>query len=146
MSHQKRRILIVLIISFFLVKNFSGEIFLANSPRINKAFVQKLKNVPAFIASLPQKTFPPSPRTPSSSTNFQIEKVAISDLKKIPLKQISKGVYAGEQGKIQYYEISQNEIEWDQIELTTKSGRVVKLRYPKGQPPTEEMLNIIKSE
>ena len=141
MSKSKILIIFALIISLFLAGFLSKEVFVSNSPKVNQKFIANLRN-------LPKNIFLALQNKPSSFSNNQANpvKVNLQDLKNISFKEVSKGVYAGEAGHIKYYKISQSEVDWQEIELKTNSGKVIKLRYPKDQPPAKEMLEIIKSE
>jgi len=145
LNYHKIKIIFVLVFSLFIVRSFSKVIFLANTPRINYSSINRLKKIPKYIADLSWSlTNQNLNNSPDSPPNYRV--ATKQQLEKLPLRPVSKGVYAGEIGKIKYYKVSQSEIEWSEMELRTKSGRLVKFRYPKDQPPAEEMLDIIKSE
>lgn len=82
----------------------------------------------------------------SQIANSRIVEFPIVAFDQTAKSKISTGVYAGETAYMKYYDLKQSEIEWATMELTTKSGKVVKFQYPKDNPPTKEMLEIIKSE
>ncbi len=130
----------VIVISFLFAHYISPAIFIGETPRYNPQFIAKLLNFPKNLAFLVSSI---SNAVPNQS---QSGSVSLKQLNDITLRTVTKGVYAGELGKVQYYKVSLSQIDWDQIELTTKSGNKIILRYPKGQPPAQEMLNIIKSQ
>lgn len=99
------KILIVIIISYVLIKIFTPVIFLANTPLVNPEFITKLKNTPQTIVQIPGKMlaslnslnpFNRNPSVPSSTPSDQLASAnQVTPPPNIIMKSISKGVYAG---------------------------------------------------
>lgn len=47
--------LIIIILSFLVVKYVSPQVFIANTPTVNPLFIANIMNTPSYIASIPQK-------------------------------------------------------------------------------------------
>lgn len=131
-KHQRKFIIIgVLLISLLITSLLSNKVFLADSPRIQPKFITSITNLPQTLANL---TKGPNPQS-------------VDDLFNMPVKQVSKGVYAGEMGTYKKYAINSDQVDWVEIKLTKKNGETVILRYPKDQPPpAQDMLQMIESE
>lgn len=133
------KILIAIIAGFYIAEFSTHEIFVRNTarirPNLGRYLAQKFTDVTRdVILALNKASEFINPNSPEAR------------LKALPLQVVTKGVYAKSNESASYTLIKINEVEWQEIELKTKSGKVVKLRYPKSQPPTKEMLKIIKGE
>lgn len=115
---EKQKIIFSMILSFLAVFLMANTMFLANTPRINPAFVAKLKSIPATIALFPGKMIAslmssqkPSnylnPNTNINDTtqtagvpqNFQKQLTTLPAVKtptNVVFKSVTKGVYAAE--------------------------------------------------
>jgi len=118
------KILLVVLVSFFMVKTAAPQIFLANTPKINPSFIARLKNAPTELAQLPANLFseianlnpflkkendmfanvksvtPPPNVAFSKKENDMFANVkSVTPPPNIIFKQATKGVYAGEDPK-----------------------------------------------
>lgn len=146
-------ILFVLTISLGIVKFGSNSMFIADSPEINPSFTAFIGNVPQNIAIL----FNPVQKSAIDSkplalsgkstllTNQEANKLS-EVINKLSFEKVSTGVYAAEENKVQYIKMVSGEVVWDQIKVKTKSGKVVILKYPKGESPVKEIVNVIESQ
>jgi len=130
-------ILIAFFISTFLIKN----LFLANTPKINTAFIAKLKQTPSLIASLPSKlldslTKNPSTNKVASNVREQVVKKeeaskVISSLHPITpppnaiFKAVSKGVSAAEQDNGQVILKIEKGTQYKVRRFTLSDGRTI---------------------
>ena len=148
---KKIKILIVLLAAFLISKISLDNLFIARSPKVNPLFVS---NTIAKINSLWSKTgdfiaslnfFPRLTSFGDSQNNEQPGKVTLSRdqidrILKTPLKQVSKGVYAGETEGIQVYEVRINEFDYLEY-IFNVDGKEIKIRVPEGQaPPTQKVI------
>ena len=96
------KILLVVLVSFFMVKTAAPQIFLANTPKINPSFIARLKNAPTELAQLPANLFPEianlNPFSKKENDMFANVK-SVTPPPNIIFKQATKGVYAGEDPK-----------------------------------------------
>lgn len=130
-------ILLVLVISFFISSYSANNIFIADTPKLNRNYFAKT------IGNYFTK------RTVNQVTEKKVETIPTdinNALDKTNLKLLSHGVYAGENKSLKVSKFIENEIEWEQMTIVTNSGKQVVLKYPVGQPPIQEMIDIIKSE
>jgi len=143
---DKFKIIITLVFSYFLTTGFSNSVFLGNTPKINPMLVRNIKKSPNYIAQTISQLFNKKDLPANMAKGQTSKDTTLEELSSMPLKKINKGVYAGEKGKVIYSKYSDSQIEWRSIELKTKSGKIVKFKYSKDNPPLQEMLDIIKSE
>lgn len=115
-----------LIISGFLTNN----VFIANSPTINKSFLTNLKYLPSDLFNNTQRFLasifnPIDPQTKKKLDEFN--KLPVS-----ALNTIGKGVYAKEdrENNIVYIKVTKD-AEWEEKEINFQ-GKIVKVRFPKG--------------
>jgi hypothetical protein len=93
------KILLALFLSFFLVKNFAPEIFLANTPIINPTFLVKIKNLPSNTIQSTRKLIA------QISNLFNKKESQIAEYNKVDIppgvifKPVTKKVSAGEDKK-----------------------------------------------
>lgn len=116
---QKLKIIIVLLLALLLTNTLSKTVFLANTPRIDKAFFTNLKTLPNnFIASLSRKP---------ANTIKKFESLPIT-----ALKPMTEGVYAAEDetGKIVYIRVTKD-VEYEE-KIINYEGKKIKVRFPKG--------------
>lgn len=121
-QRTKLKIILTLFIAFLLTDILSKNIFLADTPKINKAFLANLKNSPGnFVAFLTNS------RTNQNADFKKFENSPIS-----ALKPVAKGIYAGENsnGRIVYIRVAKD-IEFEEREINYE-GRKIKVRFPKG--------------
>ncbi|MDH7476335.1 MAG: hypothetical protein QHH09_02580 [Microgenomates group bacterium] len=132
---MKKRIIIVLVIisSFFISSYFANNVFIAGTPKLNRNYLAKFFSEQA-VTEVAEK------RVEAISADIS------ESLDKTNLKQLSRGVYAGENKSLKVTKFVENEIEWEQMTIVTNSSKEVVLKYPSGQPPLKEMIDLIKSE
>lgn len=136
---NKIKIITAVILSFAVVILMSPQVFLANTPRINPVFLTKLKNLPNTIASLPSSFFNSLLRRPSSAEKY----AAVYEK---PFYKLSDEVYAYEEGTVLYYDLKSNYGDYSEMTVQSDSGKTIKLRFPKDQPPVKEIIDLIKSQ
>lgn len=135
---KKRLIIIFILISAFFIANFSSKnIFIANTPKINKQFIAQLGQIFQNRSRQNKEHLAVNPNPAPISAN------TTNTLSKAILKKISSGVYAGEYNKTKVFVYKENEIEW--IEYTFNvNGKAIKIRVPKGQqPPSQKDVDFI---
>lgn len=119
-KNTSTKIILALIVSFILTKLAVANIFLANTPVINKASIaDKVNSTKYFFASL---------FTKSSNQDFaSIEKLPTS-----ALKSLATGVYAKEdaQGDVVYIRVTKD-MQWEE-KVITYNGKQITIRVPKG--------------
>lgn len=119
------KILIAIVLSFFVSQFLLREVFVAHSPRIRPGVISYLtKKFSDSVGNLIARKQPAQP----------------SDLDKISflknnLQPIAKGVYAKSEGGYSYMEYRLGEVEWVRIELTLSNGKKITVEYPKGTEP-----------
>lgn len=92
----KIKILLVVLISFFIVKYGSPQVFLANTPKLNKDnIIQLPSKMLASIASLN----PFGKQNKSNVNDIFANTKPVNVPNSVVFKSISKGVYAGEDPK-----------------------------------------------
>lgn len=134
------KIFTAIFFAFIVVKFFSGEIFLANTPRlrndIGPRFISALKN----SASFPGRTFA---RLFIYSSPEAIE----ARLSKVPFKKLAGGVYAkeNEDTLLKTYKIG--EVQWVSVTFTYK-GKTYNIHYVAGDvaPDIEQFKRSLDSE
>ena len=82
------KILLVILVSFLVVKTGTSQLFLADSPRINTEFISSLKNAPGNLIAGITGLF-------NRNKDFADVK-SVTPPENVVFKSISKGVYAGE--------------------------------------------------
>jgi hypothetical protein len=107
---QKLKIIIIMLFALVIVKTSSGTIFIANSPRINKAFIASLIT--------PQK-----------------ETITVKEYRQLPdsaLNRITAGVYAKEDkaNNVIYIRVT-DDVEYDE-RIIEVNGQQTRVRFPKG--------------
>lgn len=127
-SKQRAFMILGLALSFILVKGLSQSVFTANSPTVNPHFIAGIVNFPQTLAQ----------RFTSKAT------IDIKD--KTDLIPVSKGVYAREQGGVRYTNFNLDQIEWTTMSITTKTGKIKTITFPKDNPPIKELIDAIQSE
>jgi hypothetical protein len=145
--NKKIKILTALILGLICITLVSPQIFLANTPTFNP---NGFGNLIASIA------------TRFSSGTSSNKKIVLSEVKSFPVTsemrknfeaslnqaflQVGKGVYANQVDQVKYINIKESEVEWAEMTVHTKSGKNVKLRYPKEHPPLKQILDFIQNE
>lgn len=131
------KILVVMALAFFIADLSSKTVFLAKTPKINPNFIARLNNI------FPKKNKEETIALPVMVKRREELPSAITESLNMPLKPVSKGVYAGEKNNINVYEFRQDEIDW--VEYTfVINGKEMKIKVPKGQtPPKKEELEQI---
>lgn len=126
---QKIKMLIVLVLSFLVVKYASPQIFMANTPVINPSFVTNIKNTPSYIASIPQKIGNIFIKSPQS----EMERIAIKNVPPgLIFQPLTKGVEAQvaedpTTGK-KYLNIpAGTEYKFEEIEVNGKMVKVIRI-------------------
>ncbi len=123
------RTLLALVAAFVIASSLSRTVFVANTPRINKAFIAKLKDFPqqAFRQLKRYYASNQAPAAPTKKTDF----AAIEKLPDTALKSVAKGVYAHEEnGDVVYIRVTKD-AEFEEREINYE-GRKIKVRFPKG--------------
>jgi len=69
-SKIRLKILVTLLISFFLIKELSPQVFIGQTPRINPFFVENLKNSPYLLATSVKELLQKPINFVASLTNF----------------------------------------------------------------------------
>lgn len=117
--------------SYLLISFFARDIFIANSPRIRpdagQVITAKFSNTTAGIKQLASNIFRQSPE---------------QQLRDVPLRQVSKGIYARQKGTVSQTIIKDSEVELIEYEYNV-NGKIVKIRVPKGQNPPPQ--NVVES-
>lgn len=120
--------LIVLVLSFLVVKYASPQVFVANTPVINPSFVTNLKNTPSYVASIPQKIGNMFNENPQS----EMERIALKNTPPgLIFHPLTKGVEAQvaedpATGK-KYLNIpAGTEYKFEEIELNGKMVKVIR--------------------
>ncbi|QQG44489.1 MAG: hypothetical protein HYW86_01055 [Candidatus Roizmanbacteria bacterium] len=110
----------VLAVSYLIINIFAKEVFIANTPKIrpnlDRYIASKLNSNIQFLAGLINK------RTPEE------------ELKDIPLKMVTKGIYAKDKDNVSQTVIKLNEVEFVEYTFNTSKGPI-KIKVPKGQNP-----------
>ena len=95
------KIVLVVLVTFLVVKGFSSTVFLADTPVISPDFIARLKNTPSELASLPGRLlaglnslnlFKKQPTTPASDMFADVK--IVTPPENIVFTPIRKGVYA----------------------------------------------------
>jgi len=121
--------LLSLVAAFILASSLSHMVFVANTPRINKTFIAKLKDFPSQALRQLKRYYASRqmPSIPEKKTDF----AAIEKLPDTALKSVAKGVYAHEEdGDIVYIRITKD-VEYEEREINYE-GKKIKVRFPKG--------------
>lgn len=170
---KKIKLFSLLVLSYLIVNFLNKTVFLANSPKINPFFVQKmlafLKQPTRFLAKkneikiseirvnpiaiTPVQQNKVSPPSPPSSPKDEDKTIALKDdaeilLQTAKFKTLGRGVYAAE-GTDNYkiYKYVIDEIEWKEYVFTLKDGRIVKIKLPVGvSPPPQESVELLFRE
>ncbi len=137
---KKIAIIIVLVLGFAISSYANRYVFLSNTPRVNRQFVAAALNTPSALLSAI------SSRQNNAGQNNPNVSYSIQQLQSATYKQVSQGVYAADVGELKVYKVSESQTNWSTITLKKKNGETVTLQYPKDNPPTQEMLQIIESE
>lgn len=127
--NRQIKTIIVLIAAFIITSTLSRTVFVANTTRINKAFIAELKDFPqhAFRQLKRYYASRQTPPTPQKKTDF----AAIENLPNTALKSVAKGVYAHEEdGNIVYIRMTKD-VEFEEKEINYE-GKKIKVRFPKG--------------
>ncbi len=135
---RQMKIITAIILSFVAVIIMAPRVFLANTPRINPIFLTNLKNFPSTLAGLPSVLF----------NNF-FQRGANERYAKVykqPFYKINDEVYAYEEGNILYYDLKSGSGNYKEMNITTNSGKTIKLRFPESEPPVKEIIDLIKSQ
>lgn len=75
--------------------------------------------------------------------SFTLSKAKIEELMETPLKQVSKGVYAGEKNDTKIIRVMVDEVEYNEYKFNIK-GKEVTIRVPRGQkPPTQKEVELL---
>ena len=139
------KIISVLVLSIIVTIIISNIAFVRNTPVISTAFIADIKNLPVNLKSF----FSPSPQkkgnTQDTSAIVRNVDFNVANIDKMSFQKIRTGVSAADIGVVKIYKFNDSQINWAEIKLTKKSGEIVNFRYPKDNPPTDEMLKIIQS-
>lgn len=144
------RIAIVLVLALLGSEFLVRQVFLGYSPRVRPdladVVVEKSlalinldnyrnlfrRNSTQNIASRPQvSSFDPAEFQARLGKPVVIPQTIMDEVKALPRIQIAKGVYAQESEKMTLTTINYDEIEWETITYTTKSGNSYRFRVPK---------------
>lgn len=133
-NFKKIKILVVLALSFFVVKYASPQVFIANSPMINPSFLTNIKNTPSYIVSIPQKIGNIFYKIPQSEIDQSyIEKIKVKNIPPgLIFQPLTKGVNAQiaedqATGK-KYLKIpAGTKYKFEEIELNGKMVKVIKI-------------------
>lgn len=129
--YSKRFLIIFTLFFSLIVSGFlSNNVFIAKSPKVNKAFFANLRYLPLDIVNNTQQ-FLASIFNPMD----QITKKKLDEFNKLPvsaLNTIGKGVYAKEdrENNIVYIKVTKD-AEWEEKEINFQ-GKIMKVRFPKG--------------
>jgi hypothetical protein len=102
LSKTRIKILLVVLVSFFMVKTAAPQVFLADSPRVNPEFIARIKNAPTELAQLPGNLIAGignlNPFSKKENDMFANVK-SVTPPPNVAFKQIAKGVSAAEDPK-----------------------------------------------
>ena len=143
---RQLKIISVLILSIIVSTIISNMVFVRNTPKISTSFIADIKSLPSNLKAVFIKSPPKKENAQDTSVIVRKVDFNINNIDKMSFQKIRTGVSAADMGLVKYYKFDDTKISWAEIKLTKKSGEVINFRYPKDNPPTEEMLKIIQSE
>jgi len=130
------KIIVVIVISFFIAQYSGREFFLPNSAQIRP-------NLSNYLAKKFNIFFNKTSLTLSRFKEVFNPNNAEARLKKMPLQLVSKGVYAKSNDTISYTLIRVDEVEWQEYTFMV-NGKEIKLRVPKGMnPPSQKEMDLV---
>jgi hypothetical protein len=125
---------IALLLAFLVSKGLNEDVFFANGPHIRP-------NLRGYYISKAENSI--LGKVPLLANVLYNLKTPSEKLEKLPLLQISKGVYAKEHNNVYYTEIHLNEMTFREYTFTI-NGKPMKLRVPVDQtPPTQQELEMV---
>lgn len=138
--NNKIKILLIMMIAFFIIATLSPHVFLSNTPTIRPGLgtyiALKLQSAWTNSTSFIAKIFNRQPTYTAAQYQEELTKTK-ERLAGVPFKQLSKGVYAKDEGNTHsLVEIRLDEMEF--IEHTfIVNGKKIVIRVPKDQqvPP-----------
>ncbi|MBW7960605.1 hypothetical protein H3C65_03900 [Patescibacteria group bacterium] len=162
------KLVFAVVLAFIVSQFSINNVFIARSPRLNPFFATNLiaklnslehKTLRLFASISFKKTSNKEPNTTDNTNtgvtakndnvkdnfngnnqpgSFTLSKAKIEELMDIPLKQVSKGVYAGEKNDTKIIRVMVDEVEYNEYKFNIK-GKEVIIRVPRGQkPPTQK--------
>jgi len=132
---KKIKLLAIMIAVFLGVEVIAPQVFLANSPRISPIFIARLKNTPAYFASLPGNLiaslnpFGKKLSSPTAEIFSQIPKV--NPPAGIIFQSVAKGVKAAEDKKTNtiYFTVEKGtQFKVIETEITQSDGTKKKIK------------------
>lgn len=134
----KLKLLIILLVSFFLSSFLNKEFFFANSPKLkmppHQYFVYKIKEMIYF-----SKYGKIAKEIKNKST--QMSQRTIENMQKVayePMKKIAPGTYAQQRENVVKITFREDEIEWVEYSYRV-NGKEVKVKVPRGgKKPTQK--------
>lgn len=135
---RKIKTILVLALAFAVSQVIGRTVFVADSPLIRRNLVQYIAtNISLLMSRVDLSFLSFNFLKGSSQNNVAVQPTANqqNNEQNIPLKQISKGIYAAEdnQGKIIKIEYRLNEIDWVKYTFIV-NGKQVTLIMPKNEP------------
>lgn len=143
------KILVIVVVSFFVSSFANREIFIANSPKLDpnatKNLSYRVKNLfdssyyISLLFSKPDKSAPIA-KEQLDSLRKEINLVITEQILNNSLKSISKGTYAKETPEGDYYIFNDEETEWIEYTYNVR-GKKITVKVPKGEnPPSQDQL------
>lgn len=99
---QKIKIVAVLLFAVFLANRLSATFFIANTPRVNIAYIKVLPQLPMAYLQKTQTYLAGLFNRPYIPDDIKQQMAKVDEFNKLPtnlMKQISKGTYAAEDSK-----------------------------------------------
>lgn len=121
---RRTRIIVAIIVSFFLSRILLNRIFLAKSPRIQPNLIGK------YIAAISETT----------SNWFKVSKPRNNDLTSEGFVLRGKGIYTKTDQSTISVMVKEQEVDWTDYSFNIK-GQTIIVKVPKGEnPPTQNFM------
>jgi len=130
---SKIKIILLVLISFILVRVASSTIFIANTPKINTFALARLKNMPILFLNDTKNLFASIFKKTAETTNSSL-KNNLKKMDQLPLnayKIVTKGVYAKEDKETGIIDLRiTKDLEFEERKMKI-NGKEVTIRFPK---------------